>query len=132
MATNTLTIQSELYKQLSTLNIPVYDYIPIDAKMPYIKLGYMNMRDYSVKTAEGIQVNQYIDIFSNYKGQKETREIMHQVMDKMQQFNINNHDLDISLVNTEILEEKDKEQSSNGTPKSSIFHGILIYKFKSI
>ena len=51
MATNTLTIQSELYKQLSTLNIPIYDYIPTDAKMPYIKLGYMNMKDYSVKTA---------------------------------------------------------------------------------
>lgn len=132
MAINTITIQSELYKQLSTLNIPVYDYIPMDAKMPYIKLGYMDMREYLVKTAAGIQCNQYIDIFSCYRGQKETREIMHQVMDKMQQFNIDNHDLDISLVNTEILEEKDKEQSSQGTPKGSIFHGVLIYKFKSI
>ena len=131
MTTNTLTIQSELYKQLSTLNIPVYDYIPTDAKMPYIKLGYMNMKDYSVKTA-GIQVNQYIDIFSDYKGQKETREIMHQIMDKMQQFDKESLDLDISLVNTEILEEKDKEQSINSTPKGSIFHGVLIYKIKSI
>ncbi len=132
MSTNTLTIQSELYKQLSTLNIPVYDYIPINAKMPYIKLGYMNMKDYSVKTAAGIQVNQYIDIFSNYKGQKETKEIMHQIMDKMQLFDKENHDLDISLINTEILEEQDKEQSVQGTPKGSIFHGVLIYKLKSI
>lgn len=132
MSTNTLTIQSELYKQLSTLNIPVYDYIPTDAKMPYIKLGYMNMKDYSTKTNEGIQVNQYIDIFSDYKGQKETREIMHQIMDKMQQFDKESLDLDISLVNTEILEEKDKEQSINSTPKGSIFHGVLIYKIKSI
>ena len=130
--TDTITIQKELFKQLTTLNYPVYDYIPTDAKMPYIKLGYMNMRDYSTKTNEGIQVNQYIDIFSDYKGQKETREIMHQIMDKMQQFDKENHDLDISLINTEILEEKDKEQSVNSTPKGSIFHGVLIYKIKSI
>ena len=73
MTTNTLTIQSELYKQLSTLNIPVYDYIPTDAKMPYIKLGYMNMRDYSTKTNEGIQVNQiyrYILRLQRTKGNK--------------------------------------------------------------
>ena len=57
---------------------------------------------------------------------------MHQIMDKMQQFNKENHDLDISLINTEILEEKDKEQSVNSTPKGSIFHGVLIYKIKSI
>lgn len=132
MTTNILTIQSELYKQLSTLNIPVYDYIPTDAKMPYIKLGYMNMKDYSVKTAAGIQVNQYIDIFSDYKGQKETREIMHQIMDKMQQFDKENNDLYISLSNTEILEEQDKEQSVNNTPKGNIYHGVLIYKFKSL
>ena len=126
MSTNTLTIQSELYKQLSTLNIPVYDYIPTDAKMPYIKLGYMNMKDYSTKTNEGIQVNQYIDIFSDYKGQKETREIMHQIMDKMQQFNINNHDIKSTLINTEVLEEK------NEGSLGPIFHGVLIYKIKSI
>ena len=132
MTTNILTIQSELYKQLSSLNIPVYDYIPTDAKMPYIKLGYMNMKDYSVKTAAGIQVNQYIDIFSNYKGQKETREIMHQIIQKMQQFDKENNDLYISLSNTEILEEQDKEQSVNNTPKGNIYHGVLIYKFKSL
>lgn len=132
MTTNILTIQSELYKQLSSLNIPVYDYIPTDAKMPYIKLGYMNMKDYSVKTAAGIQVNQYIDIFSNYKGQKETREIMHQIIEKMQQFDKENNDLYISLSNTEILEEQDKEQSVNNTPKGNIYHGVLIYKFKSL
>lgn len=122
---NTLTIQSELYKQLSTLNYPVYDYIPTDAEMPYIKLGYMNMQDYSCKTNDGIQVMQYIDIFSNYKGQKETKEIMHQVMDKMQQFHRTN-EIDISLYNSEVLEERD-----TGT-KGSIFHGVLIYKIKSI
>ena len=132
MTTNILTIQSELYKQLSSLNIPVYDYIPTDAKMPYIKLGYMNMKDYSVKTAAGIQVNQYIDIFSDYKGQKETREIMHQIIQKMQQFDKENNDLYISLSNTEILEEQDKEQSVNNTPKGNIYHGVLIYKFKSL
>ena len=57
---------------------------------------------------------------------------MHQIIEKMQQFDKENHDLDISLINTEILEEKDKEQSINNTPKGSIFHGVLIYKFKSI
>lgn len=124
--TNILTIQSELYKQLSTLNIPVYDYIPINSKMPYIKIGHMNMKDYSTKTQDGIQVNQYIDIFSNYKGQKELKEIMHQVISKMQQFSKESHDLDISLYNSETLEEKD-----DGT-KGSIFHGVLIYKIKSI
>lgn len=123
--TNTITIQKELYKQLSTLNYPVYDYIPTDAKMPYIKLGYMNMSNYSCKTKDGIQVNQYIDIFSDYKGQKETKEIMHQIMDKMQQVN-SSHDFNISLHNSEILEERD-----NGT-KGPVFHGVLIYKIKSI
>lgn len=132
MTTNILTIQSELYKQLSSLNIPVYDSVPINAQMPYIKLGYMNMNEYSTKTQEGIQVTQYIDIFSNYKGQKETREIMHQIIQKMQQFDKENNDLYISLSNTEILEEQDKEQSVNNTPKGSIYHGVLIYKFKSL
>lgn len=129
---NTLEIQSYLYKILSSLNYPVYDYIPTDTKMPYIKLGYMNMKEYSCKTAEGIEISQYIDIFSDYKGQKQTREIMNKIIEKINQFKESNQEIKISLKNTEILEEKDKEQSINGTPKGSIFHGVLIYKFKSI
>lgn len=129
---NILQVQSELYKRLSTLDYPIYDYIPDDSKMPYIKLGYMNLKDYSCKTTEGVKITQYIDIFSNYKGQKQTREIMLQIMDIMNQFKGSHQDLHVSLKNTEILEEKDKEQSINGTPKGSIYHGVLIYKFKSI
>lgn len=129
---NILEVQSELYKILSSLDYPVYDYIPDNSKMPYIKLGYMNLKDYSCKTAEGVEITQYIDIFSDYKGQKQTREIMLQIIDIMNQFKESHQDLQISLRNTEILEEKNKEQSTNGTPKGSIYHGVIIYKFKSI
>lgn len=127
-----LQIQSELYNKLSSLEYPVYDYVSDDSRMPYIRLGYMNLKEYSCKTAEGIELIQYIDIFSNYKGQKQTREIMNQIMDIMNQFKKTYQDLHISLKNTEILEEKDKDQSIAGTPKRSIYHGVLIYKFKSI
>ena len=127
-----LQVQLELYNKLSSLDYPIYDYVPDDSKMPYIKLGYMNLKDYSCKTADGIEITQYIDIFSNYKGQKQTREIMLKVMGVMDQLKRSHTNLNISLKNTEILEEKDKEQSVSGTPKNVIYHGVLIYKFKSI
>lgn len=118
----TLDLQSKLYNILSTLNYNVYDYVPKNVLLPYIRIGTFYGGDDSSKLNIGSKIYQYIDIFSNYRGKKEIITMMQDVNRKLQNIEIKFDDLVafIYLDNFKILEQQDKE--------GKYHHGILVYK----
>lgn len=127
---NSLEIQKEIYNKLSALNYKVYDYVPKDAPMPHVRLGHMSLSDYSDKTHKGESILQYIDIFSDYKGQAQTKEIAAKVNKTLLEtpLKIDGLDIDIKLKTFNVLQEDEKAQTISGSVPSTIFHGVLIYK----
>lgn len=109
-----LTFQKALYENIKGLNYDVYDYVPLDAQLPYVRLDYLQALDDSTKTSEGYEVLQYINIVSSYKGQKEVREIAQTVIDSVKAI----EGLDVSLRNLIVRQEKD------------IFQGTVVLKIK--
>ena len=71
------TYQKALYDAIKSLGYDVYDYVPTDAPMPFVRLDYNLIMDDGTKTTEGYEILQYINIFSDYKGQKESKDIIH-------------------------------------------------------
>lgn len=115
-------LQAKIYELLSTLNYHVYDNIPKDAKCPYIEIGYCDADDDSCKTNNGLEILQYIDIYSDYKGQKEAKEMAQDVNNLMQnnKFIINNSIAFCYLKKMKILKQSDS--------MGDYTHAILIYK----
>ena len=61
-----LTYQKALYNTIKSLGYDVYDYVPLNTQLPYIRLDSLQALDDSTKTSEGYEVLQYINIFSSY------------------------------------------------------------------
>lgn len=126
-----VAIQTKIYELLSTLNYPVYDAVPKDTKCPYVEIGYCDADDDSCKTNNGLDVLQYIDIYSDYKGQKEAKQIAQEVNDLMQNktFNIDNATVFVYLKKMRIVKEYDNViNSTNVSSKVNYIHVILIYR----
>lgn len=129
-----LAVQGELYKVLSSTGYNVFDTVPDETEYPFISIGYSQLLDSGTKTNIGYEIMQNIDIFSNYTGQKEIKEISQKVIQTINDndIKINNLYLDIKLNNMVIQKEDDKSQSVEGSTKGSIYHSSLILKIKTI
>ena len=119
-------LQIKIFELLSTLDYPVYDSVPKDAKCPYIEIGYSDMDDDSCKTNDGLEGLQYIDIYSAYKGQKEAKEITQLVNNKIIKeqgsLKLDNATVFVYLKKIKILKKSDS--------MGDYTHAILIYKIK--
>lgn len=117
-----VAIQSKIYELLSTLDYSVHDSVPKDAKCPYIEIGYCDTDDDSCKTNNGLDTLQYIDIYSDYKGQKEAKEIAQSVNNLLQnkKFNIDNATVFVYLKKMKISKKTDS--------MGDYTHAILIYR----
>ena len=51
--------------------LPVYDFVPQEAKLPFITLGATTVQDKSSKTEDMTHLSVHIHIYSNYKGRFE-------------------------------------------------------------
>ena len=115
-------LQTKIYELLSTLKYSVYDEVPKDAKCPYIEIGYCDADDDGCKTSNGLDVLQYIDIYSDYKGQKEAKEIAENVNNVLQ-------NKKIKIDNATVFVYLKKMKISKKTDSMGDYtHAILIYR----
>jgi hypothetical protein len=54
----------------------IFDNIPQDTSYPYVQIGLETTRDVGLKTLDGVVYNVDIEVWSQYRGQKEIKEIM--------------------------------------------------------
>ncbi len=118
-------VQEYLYYLLNNLSYSVYESVPKNAKCPYVKIGTDYGDDNSTKTAFAYKDYQTIDIFSDYNGKKEVREIMKDINNLLQnkELKFNNMQIYLYLDSSKILEQKDAE--------GKYYHGILIYRIET-
>lgn len=88
MGYHSFDLQSAIFSLLSgdsTLdgligNNKIFDSIaPQDTAYPYVIIGLETMRDVGTKTLDGNVYNVDIDVWSQYRGQKEIKEIMERI-----------------------------------------------------
>ena len=120
------TYQKALYDAIKSLGYDVYDYVPTDAPMPFVRLDYNLIMDDGTKTTEGYEILQYINIFSIYKGQKEVKDIAQKILRVSREID----GLDVRLRQLTIREENYKQEKVNGTTMGSIYQATLVLKIK--
>lgn len=67
--------QTALYKVLSEIDCKVYDHVPSDAKFPFVSISDTNITDSSLKNGELFEIEQVIEVWSDYEGKKEVNRI---------------------------------------------------------
>lgn len=76
-----VALQKALYVALTTYQTtPVYNYIPSDAVLPYIKIGAFTCKPNGSKSTDISDVTTQIIIFSDYEGTSEVNEIANSVI----------------------------------------------------
>lgn len=94
MSIGQFALQQTLYSALNVsaittdLSCGVYDDVPQSASYPYIALGEETSIDYSVKDIQGGEATINLHIWSQYKGSKETKQIMDKIHDLLHNSNL--------------------------------------------
>lgn len=121
-----LTYQKKLYDAYKALGYDVYDYVRTDAPMPYVRLDFNQTLDDGTKTSEGYSILQYINIFSDYKGQKEVREMAQKLYEVSREI----EGLDVRLRQLQVREQSYKQEKVNGVTMGTIYQATLVLKIK--
>ena len=86
MSIGQFALQEAIYTRLntdntltSTLGAGVYDEVTQNQATPFISMGYGTAIDYSTKDLDGGEFTVTFDIWSEYKGAKECKQIMDRV-----------------------------------------------------
>tara|TARA_Y100000004_G_scaffold54130_2_gene60289 strand:- start:5891 stop:6298 length:408 start_codon:yes stop_codon:yes gene_type:complete len=96
MGFHSFDIQSALYSLLnadSTLdglvgNNKIFDNVPQGTTYPYVQIGLEQSRDVGTKSLDGKIYNVDIDVWSQYRGQKEIKEITERLHDLLHNVSI--------------------------------------------
>ena len=74
-------LNKALYTRLKNIfKTPVYDFVPVGKKPPYIVLTDTQTQNWQTKTIEGAVVTATIKIISDYQGDKEVAELADKII----------------------------------------------------
>ena len=74
-------LNKALYTRLKNIfKTPVYDFVPVGKKPPYIVLTDTQTQNWQTKTIEGAVVSATIKILSDYQGDKEVAELADKII----------------------------------------------------
>ena len=127
-----LDVYKEIFSRLKTLPYNVYDEVPEKPSNPHIRVDYSYNLDRSGKNYDGTTYYQYIHVFSEYSGRKESLQIVDDIIEALSE------DLETDdfvaypfLDNNEVI----TESANTGGDKTGYNinkyyrHVILVYKY---
>ena len=96
-------LQSKIYQALNSLDIKVYDEVPLNSAMPLISIG-----DYTLTSMEfkgsGFVFNWIINIYTEYEGKKQVNELVSDVIECL--YKLDNESLnEVYSINDVMLNE---------------------------
>ena len=127
MSLDTFSLQEALYSSLygdgtvGGLVEGVFDGVPDDNNLPIVTLGEGTTTDNAMKDLDARDYVFSIDVYSSYRGMKETKTIMSRVYDLL-----HNHDLSVSGANLITLRCEFTTQVIEGD--GVIRHGIMRFR----
>ena len=73
-------LQSKIYQALNSLDIKVYDEVPLNSAMPLISIGDYTLTSMDFK-GSGFVFNWIINIYTEYEGKKQVNELVSDVIE---------------------------------------------------
>ena len=127
MSIGQFALQTTIYNALNvsaittTLSCGVYDEVIEGNTYPFITLGEETTIDYSTKTATGSETTINIHIWSQYKGSKQTKEIMDKVHDLL-------HDSNLSVTGFNLINLRFEYSDIMRDPDGITRHGVMRFR----
>jgi hypothetical protein len=113
-----LLLQKELNSLFNSLKFPFYDGIQ-DKGFPYGSFGYFTQDRNNTKTTKGNEIFMQLDLFSDYNGQKEIKEMINSVTELLEiPLVVNQKTCHLDSLNSRVQLE------------DHIYHGIIEVTFK--
>jgi len=128
MSIGQFALQTAIYSTLSndsnltsTLGAGVFDEVTEGATYPFVVLGEETATDYSTKDLDGGEITINIHIWSQYKGSKETKNIMDRIHDLL-------HDSDISVSGFNLINLRFEYSDIMRDPDGVTRHGVMRFR----
>lgn len=127
MSVGQFAVQEAIYSALnvsaitSDLNCAVVDEATNDQSYPYIALGLGRVDDYSTKDLDGGEYDLNFDIWSQYKGAKECKQIMDKIHDLL-------HDSSISVSGFNLINLRLDYSDILRDPDGVTRHGVMRFR----
>ena len=128
MSIGQFALQTTIYSTLSsdntltsTLGSGVYDEVVEGATYPFVALGEETAIDYSTKNTNGGETTINVHIWSQYKGSKETKQIMDRIHDLL-------HDSDISVSGFNLINLRFEYSDIMRDPDGVTRHGVMRFR----
>ena len=104
-----------------TLNCGVFDDVPQNATYPYIAIGEETVIDYSTKDIDGNESTLNIHVWSQYKGSKETKQIMDKIHDLL-------HNSNLTVVGHNLINLRFEYSDIMRDPDGITRHGVMRFR----
>ena len=128
MSIGQFALQTTIYSTLSsdntltsTLGAGVYDEVLEGATYPFVSLGEETAVDYSTKDINGGETTINIHIWSQYKGAKETKQIMDRIHDLL-------HDSNLSVTGFNLINLRYEFSDIMRDPDGVTRHGVMRFR----
>jgi hypothetical protein len=128
MSIGAFALQTAIYAKLTgdstltdTLGVSIYDDIPENASFPYIQMGQDSISEYDVKDADGSQTTMTLHIWSQYKGAKETKNILDKLHDLL-------HDSDLTVSGYNFVNCRFEFADILRDPDGVTRHGVIRFR----
>jgi len=127
MSVGQFALQTTIYNALNvsaittTLNCGVYDEVIEGNPYPFITLGEETTVDYSTKTATGSETTINIHIWSQYKGSKETKNILDKIHDLL-------HDSNLTVTGFNLINLRFEYSDIMRDPDGITRHGVMRFR----
>ena len=128
MSIGQFALQTTIYSTLSsdntltsTLGAGVYDEVTEGATYPFVALGEETAIDYSTKDLDGGETTINVHIWSQYKGSKETKQIMDRIHDLL-------HDSNLSVTGFNLRNLRFEFSDIMRDPDGVTRHGVMRFR----
>ena len=128
MSIGQFALQTTIYSTLSsdntltsTLGSGVYDEVVESATYPFVALGEETAIDYSTKNTNGGETTINVHIWSQYKGSKETKQIMDRIHDLL-------HDSNLSVTGFNLINLRFEFSDIMRDPDGVTRHGVMRFR----
>ena len=128
MSIGQFALQSSIYSTLSNdnnltqvLGAGVYDEVTEGATYPFVALGEETAVDYSTKDLVGGETTVNIHIWSQYKGSKETKNIMDKIHDLL-------HDSNLTVSGFNLINLRFEYSDIMRDPDGVTRHGVMRFR----
>ena len=105
----------------SDLSCGVFDDVPQNASYPYIALGEETAVDFSVKDIQGGDFTVNIHVWSQYKGSKETKQIMDKIHDLL-------HNINLTVTGFNLINLRFEFSDIMRDPDGITRHGVMRFR----